>query len=206
MMLKRFFLCTIPFLYTSVLAQEFTHCTRPVAEKPIKATIKGRFTNIKKSLSSVSIDWHHNPATPDTFFINIPEKEKLSYITAGDYRFLVYNNSGAKRQIGGRHLRESIGDTPLKYEFLEYLANGWTQCPDSATNDPHIFTTAFPESQSTLQLDTLPQPNQITVKRFGGDYQISISEWSDFSGVSLPKKMVFSGTKFVGEIKFEAKP
>lgn len=192
-------------LFTGSLAQDFVYCANPIAQKNLVALIEGDFINQKQSRVKASIEWHHNTAAQDSFFIDVPNKEKLLYVTAGDYRYVVYTSAGAKRQIGGRHLRERMGSIPLRFDDLELLANGWFTCPDSTADDPKVLTTAIPESQAVLTLDTLPQPTNINFQRWSDNRTYEISGWSEISGVSLPTEIKISGRDFSGIVKFKEK-
>lgn len=192
-------------LTTGSIAQDFVYCAKPLAQKPLVVLMEGNFTNQKLSRVKTDIEWHHNPAAQDTFFISEPNKEKILFITAGDYRYEVFTSTGAKRQIGGRHLREKIGNTPLKFDDLELLANGKFQCPDSTANDPRILTTAIPETQAILTLDTLPHPTSIDFQRWNDNRTYEILEWKEISEVLLPVELKISGKDFSGTIKFSEK-
>ena len=202
-MLKKTLLATASLILCS-FAQDFTYCAKPLANTPGILKIEGKYINENISKTSIDIEWHHNPAAQDSFFISTPGFEKLLYITAGDYRFVKYMNTGAKRQIGGRQMRENIGNTPMKFDDLELLANGWFLCPDSTSSDPRILTTAIPETQAILELDTLPQPKEISVQRWNDNRSYSISEWKEFSGNILPETVSITGKNFSGTVRFSA--
>ncbi len=183
------------------IGQDLAHCTHQVAETPLTAKFKGEYVNMKKNNVTVDVEWHHNPATQDTFYVIASGSESLMYVTAGEFRHVVYGKTKAKRQIGARHLRENIGETPLKYDDLELLANGWFLCPDSASV-PNTLVTAFPETQAEMTFDTIPFPKNISVKRWNDDRTYEIEEWKDFSGVQLPAKTKITGKNFSGNIIF----
>jgi len=183
------------------IGQDLAHCTHQVAETPLNVKFKGEYVNMKKNNVTVDVEWHHNPATQDTFYVIASGSESLMYVTAGEFRHVVYGKTKAKRQIGARHLRENIGETPLKYDDLELLANGWFLCPDSASV-PNTLVTAFPETQAEMTLDTIPFPKNISVKRWNDDRTYEIEEWKDFSGVQLPAKTKITGKNFSGNIIF----
>lgn len=183
------------------IGQDLVHCTHQIAEVPLTAKFKGKYVNTKKNNVSVDVEWHHNPAAQDTFYIIASGTESQMFVTAGEFRHVIYGKTKAKRQIGARHLRENIGETPLKYDDLELLANGWFLCPDSASV-PNVMITAFPETQAEMTLDTLPNPTNISVKRWNDDRTYEITEWKEFSGVKLPANTKITGKNFSGNIIF----
>ncbi|MCF0223405.1 MAG: hypothetical protein HUK20_03985 [Fibrobacter sp.] len=196
------FIIAITGLAAASFAQDFSYCAKPIATNPGVFKIEGHFLNEKISQTSISIEWHHNPAVQDSFFISATGAENQLFVTAGDYRFVKYTNTGAKRQIGGRQLRENIGETPMKFDDLELLANGWFKCQDSSAVDPMVLTTAIPETQAVLALDTLPLPREISVQRWNDDRSYSITEWKDMCGNKMPETVQIFGKNFSGSIKF----
>ncbi|PWJ71829.1 MULTISPECIES: hypothetical protein [unclassified Fibrobacter] len=183
------------------LGQDIAHCTHQVANTPLTVKFKGDYINAKKNNVSVDVEWHHNPAAQDTFYIIATGTEAQMFVTAGEHRYVIYGKTKAKRQIGARHLRENIGETPMKYDDLELLANGWFLHPDSA-NVPNVILSAFPETQAEFTLDTLPYPMNISVKRWNDDRSYEITEWKEFSGAMLPANTKITGKNFSGNIVF----
>lgn len=188
-------------LATISLGQDLAHCTHQIAEVPLTAKFKGDYVNMKQNNVSVDVEWHHHPAAQDTFYIVATGAEAMMFVTSGDYRHVTYGKTKAKRQIGARHLRENIGETPLKFDDLELLANGWFQCTDS-TSATNVLVTAFPETQAEITMDTLPLPMNISVKRWNDDRTYEIAEWKEFSGVKLPSNTKITGKNFSGNIIF----
>lgn len=202
MLKSTLFVCGV--LTTFSLGQDLIHCSQQLAQTPLTANIKGEYVNEKYNNVSIDVEWHHNPSEQDTFYIQASGTESLTFVTAGNFRHIIYGNTKAKRQIGARHLRENIGDTPMKFDDLELIANGWFQCPDSTRNNPNILVTAFPETQAEMTLDTLPYPTNINFKRWNDDRTYQIENWIEIAGAKLPEKTKITGRNFSGTLQFSA--
>ena len=132
------------FLMAACLCQAVAQdmCPQYLLDSAMTVNIEGRFINAQKSRASLDIEWRHHPEALDTFFVNFPKREAIMFVTAGDSRYEVFSQQKVKRQLGLHHLRDNIGNTPLKLDDLELLANGLFMCRDSSKSQK-IFSTAF---------------------------------------------------------------
>lgn len=163
--------------------------------------LEGRFINVQNSRTSLDIEWHHHPEALDSFFVNLPNQKSFTFITAGQYRYIEYKSPRYKRQLGMHHLRETIGNTPLKLDDLELLANGPFLCQDSANPRPKVLSTAFSNMWWSMTVDTLPQPNKVTMRGARKETRIfDIGAWKDFSGTQLPTLVSLISEKYSGDI------
>jgi hypothetical protein len=108
----------------AVLSQAQTSCPHFLLNSAMVVNIEGFFVNEKMSRASLDVEWRHHPDALDTFFVNQPDVPKFNFITAGEYRYMEFPDIKIKRQLGTHHLKEHIGETPLKLDDMELLANG----------------------------------------------------------------------------------
>jgi len=88
---------------------------------------------------SLYIKWSHS-VEADTFWVN-KGKLSLEYITKYGIRTVWLNNPFRyERRMATHHLRESILNSPLKYDDLESLAKNQEQAPFSGKNLLEYFT------------------------------------------------------------------
>ena len=59
------------------------------------------------------------------------------------------------------HLKEFIASTPLRWDDLELLANGYYFCDNSASPKKTFFTTAFSQEWFSITLDQPKQPTRV---------------------------------------------
>lgn len=176
-------------------------CPHFMLDSAMIVNVEGRFINVQKSRASLDIEWHHHPEALDTFFVNLPNKKSFKFVTAGEYRYMEYNAPRVKRQLGLHHLRETIGNTPLKLDDLELLANGSFLCPDSANPRPKVMSTAFSNTWWSMVVDTLPQPSTAMMRGVRKESRtFSIGAWKDFSGVQLPTLVTLTSEKYSGSL------
>ena len=105
---------------SGAFAQEL--CPHFLLDKDLIVNVEGRFVNEAKSRTSMDIQWRHHPEALDTFYVSFPNAKPFRFITAGAYRYMEFENPKVKRQLGLHHLRETIGNTPLRLDDLELLA------------------------------------------------------------------------------------
>ena len=149
---------------------------------------------MQNTRTSLAIEWHHHNNTLDTFFVNTPNQDKFLFITAGDYRYQEIGPSRTKRQLGLHHLKENIGNTPMKLDDLELLANGHFLCKDSIVQPPNILSTAFSMTWWSMVVDSLDNPNKVTMRGPRKETRtFNIGAWRNFSGVTLPTLIYVAG-------------
>ena len=106
-----------------------------------------------------------------------------------------------KRQLGTHHLKETIGETPLKLDDMELLANGQFLCKDSTVQKPNILSTAFSMAWWSLVADSLPTPSRVTMNGARKEKRIfSIRQWKNYSGEMLPTLVKLESEKYSGEL------
>ncbi len=176
-------------------------CPHFLLESSMVVNIEGQFTNERLSRSRMDVEWHHHPESLDTFFVHLGDRPRFNFITAGEYRYLVFPDAKIKRQLGLHHLRETIGSTPLKMDDLELLANGQFLCKDSTQQKPNILSTAFSNMWYSLIADSLPQPKSVTMKGARREARtFSIRQWKNYYGETLPTLVRLESEKYSGEL------
>lgn len=175
-------------------------CPQFLLDSAMVVNVEGRFVNVQKSRASLDIEWRHHPESLDSFFVNLPDRKSFVFVTAGDFRFLEYHSPKVKRQLGLHHLRDNIGNTPLKLDDLELLANGLFMCQDSSKSKK-IFSTAFSNMWWSMVVDTLPQPQNIVMRGARKELRtFRIGAWKEFSGVQLPTLVALESPNYSGSI------
>lgn len=163
--------------------------------------IEGSFINEKMSRATLSIEWRHNPDALDTFFVFQPDVPNFNFITAGEYRYIEFPQIKVKRQLGTHHLKEHIGETPLKLDDMELLANGQFLCKDSTDNKPNILSTAFSMAWWSLVADSIMQPKKVTMKGVRKETRtFYIHNWKLYYGEALPAIVSLTSANYSGKI------
>ena len=176
-------------------------CPHFLLESPMVVNIEGFFINQKMSRASLDVEWRHHPDALDTFFVNQPDVPKFNFITAGEYRYMEFPDIKVKRQLGTHHLKETIGETPLKLDDMELLANGQFLCKDSTVQKPNVLSTAFSMAWWSLVADSLPTPSRVTMNGARKEKRIfSIRQWKNYSGEMLPTLVKLESEKYSGEL------
>ncbi|SHK34784.1 hypothetical protein SAMN05720470_101179 [Fibrobacter sp. UWOV1] len=184
---------------TAALAQ--TSCPHFLLESPMVVNIEGFFINEKLSRVSLDVEWRHHPEALDTFFVNQPDHQPFNFITAGEYRYMEFPNAKVKRQLGTHHLKEHIGETPLKLDDMELLANGQFLCRDSTIQKPNILSTAFSMAWWSLVADSLPHPTRVTMNGPRKERRVfTIRQWRNYSGEMLPTLVKVENERYNGEL------
>ena len=197
MFTRLFSIVTVAVLAAS--AQEL--CPRYLLEKDLVVNIEGRFVNEQKVRSSVDIQWRHHQETLDTFVVNFPETKPFRFVTAGEYRYLEFDNPKVKRQLGLHHLRENIGDTPLKLDDMELMALGPFLCKDTTEQPATILSTAFSNTWWSLTMNRTGEPDSVSMRgAFKEKRTFRIGQWKDFSGARLPTLVKLSSENYQGEL------
>ena len=189
----------------SLMAQngKKTVCPRLLAKSSIVVNIEGKFVNEERNRASVSIEWRHHSEALDTFFVHPNDKPDFTYITSGRYRHMELGKAKIKRQLGHHHLRESIGNTPLRLDDLELLANGYFKCPDILKQDPTLNILATSNSMTwwSLVLDSLDYPEKAVMHgAFKKSRYFTISNWRSYGGEMLPTLVNVASDSYGGII------
>lgn len=181
-------------------AQEI--CVHKLLDKSVIANIEGSFINEQHSRARIDVEWrHHEQESLDTFTIHMDHGTKIRYITADTHRYIEQDSPKLKRQMGMHHLREDIGNTPIKYDDLELLAHGLFLCKDSSVQKPNIFSTAYSNTWWSMTSDTLPQPHLVSMRgAMKEKREIKINLWKDFSGITLPTLITIANPRYRGNI------
>lgn len=191
---------TIPIMAQSDLKKI---CPRLLTKSSMVINIDGKFVNEEKNRTKLSIEWRHHSDALDTFFVNLNESPSFNYITAGKYRYMEFEGGKVKRQLGLHHLREDIGNTPLKLDDLELLANGYFKCPDSTKPDmkSNVLSTAASNTWWSLVIDTLPNPEKAVMRGAPKKARyFSIANWKSFAGEMLPTLASISSDDYSGSL------
>ena len=176
-------------------------CPRYLLEKDLVVNIEGRFVNEQKIRTSMDIQWRHHQEALDTFWVSFPEATPFSFVTAGESRYLEFDNPKVKRQLGLHHLRENIGNTPLKLDDLELLAVGAFLCKDTTEQPATVLSTAFSNTWWTLTMNRTEEPDSITMRgAFRESRTLRIGQWKNFSGARLPTLIKLSSENYQGEM------
>lgn len=185
----------------SIVVSAQSLCPLYLAAAPMVVNIEGRFVNVKHSRVSMDIEWRHHPESIDTFFVNLPDREQFRFITTGSSRYLEMGASKVKRQLASHHLKETIGETPLKLDDMELLANGQFLCKEDNDTTEKNFRTAFSTTWWSMMADTLPTPQKIVMRGANHETRIfSIGQWKVFSGEILPTLISLSSLNYSGNI------
>ena len=175
-------------------------CPQYMLDSAMVVNVEGRFVNAQMNRTSLDIEWRHHPESLDTFFVNFPHQNSVMFVSAGDSRYEIYRSHNVKRQLGLHHLRETLGDTPLKLDDLELLANGLFLCQDS-TKSKKIFSTAFSNMWYSMVVDTLPQPQKVVMRGARREARtFTVGAWKDFAGATLPTLVTLSGPNYSGNL------
>ncbi len=199
----RLFFTKIILIVTLVAGGAFAQelCPRYLLEKDLVVNIEGRFVNEQKVRTSMDIQWRHHQEALDTFLVSFPEAKPFRFVTAGEYRYLEFDNPKVKRQLGLHHLRENIGDTPLKLDDLELLAVGPFLCKDTTEQPATVLSTAFSNTWWSLTMNRTEEPDSIGMRgAFKETRSLRIGQWKDFSGARLPTLVKLSSENYQGEM------
>lgn len=190
---------TVALACSGTFAQEL--CPHFLLEKDLIVNIEGRFVNETMSRTSMDIQWRHHPQALDTFFVSFPNERPFHFVTAGEYRYMEFENPKVKRQLGLHHLRETIGNTPLKLDDLELLANGSFLCKDTTEQPATILSTAFSNMWWSMSTNRLEEPDSVAMRgAFKESRTFRVRQWKDFSGTRLPTLVKLTSDKYQGEI------
>lgn len=196
---KRLWISALLLALTAASAQ--TSCPHFILEAPMVVNIEGHFVNVKKSRESIDVEWRHHPESLDTFFVNTPNRPRFNFITAGSYRYMEFPDVKIKRQLGTHHLKETIGETPLKLDDMELLANGQFLCKSPLEQKPNILSTAFSMAWWSLTADSLPTPKTVTMRGARKETRIfTIRQWKNYSGSPLPTLVKLESANYNGEL------
>jgi hypothetical protein len=162
--------------------------------------IEGRFVNEAKNRSSIDIQWRHHPESLDTFFVSFPKERPFRFITSDDFQYMEFDLPKIKRQLGMRHLKESIGNTPLKLDDLELLANGAFLCKDTTEQPATVLSTAFSNTWWSMSVNRLEEPDSVTMRGANKETRLfQIGKWKEFSGIRLPTLIKLNSDNYRGD-------
>ncbi len=161
-------------------------CPQPLLKEPFIVSAEGRFINRENSRTSIDLVWKHSPATPDSFEITVAGKQSYLFVTHPDYRYMVFLPQKVKRGLATHHLKDFIGNTPLRLDDLDLMANGLFLCADSGKS-PLIFSTAFSQMWYSIRLNQKEQPVTVEMRGAGREIRkVKIQKWKNFDDVFLP--------------------
>lgn len=193
------FIFAVALACSGAFTQEL--CPHFLLDKDLVVNVEGRFVNEAKSRTSMDIQWRHHPEALDTFYVSFPNAKPFRFITAGAYRYMEFENPKVKRQLGLHHLRETIGNTPLRLDDLELLANGAFLCKDTTEQPATVLSTALSNMWWSMSVNRLEEPDSVSMR---GAYKESrlfrIGQWKDFSGTRLPTLIKLSNEKYRGDL------
>ena len=200
-MLRPFRFALLLSAMLTAVASAQSLCPHYLVSSPMVVNIEGRFINVKHSRVSMDVEWRHHPESIDTFFVNLADREQFKFITTGISRHIELGKNKIKRQLGMHHLKENIGETPLKLDDLELLANGQFVCKEASDTSAKNLGTAFSMTWWSIMPDTLPTPQKVVMRGAGRETRIfTIGQWKVFSGELLPTLVSLSGPNYQGSI------
>ncbi len=155
--------------------------------------------NQENSRSSIDIIWKHFVIAPDSFELTVSGTKSFLYVTTPDYRYIEIRPQKIKRQMAYHHLKEFIGNTPLRWDDLDLLANGLFYCMDSTSREKNLFSTAFSQMWFSITVNQTTQPTQVITRgAHGENREFKIHSWKDFNGVVLPAIIDMRGPNYKG--------
>lgn len=182
--------CAIP-----LCAQET--CPRLLVGSPAKISIEGRFLNRESDRVGVNIGWKHHIAYPDTFDIFVNGHGSFLYITTQDYRYIVIQPQGIKRQMAYHHLREFIPGTPIHWDDLEILANGQFSCKSDAQH----LKTALSQTWFGVSPNAASEPSDVKMSGASKEWrEIKIHSWKTFDKILLPAVFDVQSSDYSGSL------
>ena len=200
-MFNKIALATATFIFASAIAYGQSSCPHFLLSSAMVVNIEGFFINQKMSRASLDIEWRHHPEALDTFFVHASDSPHFNFVTAGAWRYMEFPEQKIKRQLGNHHLKENIGETPLKLDDMELLANGQFLCKDSTIQKANIFSTAFSMAWWSLTADSLPTPSNVSMNGARKEKRnFIIRQWKNYSGEMLPTLVRLESEKYSGEI------
>ncbi len=228
----RFIFLSLLCFFSGLYAQDV--CPQLLIPENYRMEIEGAFVNREASRTHISIEWKHYAINQsDSFFISFPNSLKqnsLLFITNGSERTLFINRCRETtyktphekkrtandsciltRQMAQHHLKEFIGNTPLRFDDLELLANGAFLCPSSnaqdsssiATNSTkfNFLRTAYSQMWYTLKIDTVSSPQSVTfLGCYGAERMLKIIAQKEFDGILLPAVVQISSKESYGTL------
>ena len=185
----------------AVSAQAQDLCPHKLVDRDMIVNMEGWFINPQHSRARIDIEWrHHEEAKRDTFFIHLPNTPSFKYITEETNRFIEKDSPRIRRQMAMHHLKEEIGNTPVRYDDLEFLAHGLFVCKDSSVQKPNILSPAYSNMWWSITLDSLENPHLITMRgAFKEKREMRIDTWKELSGIMLPTLVTVAGMDYRGK-------
>ena len=185
---------------TAIQAQDL--CPHKLIDQNMIVNIEGWFINAEHSRANIDLEWrHHETQNLDTFFIHLPNKPVIKFITGNGWRYIEFSDPKIKRQMALHHLKEDIDKTPVKYDDLELLAHSAFLCKDSSVQKPTILSPAYSNMWWTLSLDTIDTPKLVTMRGAGKEKrELRIDSWKEISGFKLPALITIAGLNYRGKV------
>lgn len=189
-------------LVSAIAANAQDLCPHKLVDKDMIVNIEGSFINAEHSRARIDIEWrHHEVLNLDTFFIHLPNKPSIMYITGKSWRYVRFSEPNIKRQMAMHHLKEDIGKTPVKFDDLELLAHGSFLCKDSSVQKPTILSPAYSNMWWSVSVDSLNLPKLITMRGAGKEKrELRIDSWKEFSGLQLPSLITVANLNYRGKM------
>lgn len=175
----------------------------PVAILPsaVVVSAEGRFVNRENIEVHVDLMWQHLPGIADTFDVTLSGNRSFRYVSAPDFRYMEYLPGRIPRQMAMHHLKENIGESPLKWDDFELLSQGDFLCRDSAHSDTSTLYTAKSQAWLHLKPSSPIQPDSLSM--FGPRQEtrsLYIHSWGDYGGIRLPTIIDIRGANDSGSL------
>ena len=189
----------LALFFSSVCAEE---CPKLLMDSAAVISAEGRFINREHSRIHVDIIWQHQPFTADTFDISVSGKESFRYVSAENFRYIELKPENFRRLMAMHHLKENIGESPIKLDDLELLARGAFLCPDSQHSPLASFLTAKSQTWQSLTPNTFPTPDSVQMSDFNAQNKrtIRIHSWKPYDNMLLPTILDFWGNDYHGSL------
>jgi len=176
-------------------------CPEPLVQENAVISLEGRFVNRDFRRIHVDIIWLHRPNSADTFDITISRKESFRYVSAKEYRYMEFKPGGIRRQMAMHHLKENIGESPLKWDDFELLAHGNYLCHDSLHNDSATLYTSRSQAWFTIRRNHSTMPDSLQMNGpFGETRKLYIHSWKNFNDFTVPAIIDFQGNNYTGSL------
>ncbi|MBP5247821.1 MAG: hypothetical protein J6Z31_08200 [Fibrobacter sp.] len=176
-------------------------CPKPLVNENAVISLEGRFINREFKRVHVDIIWLHRPNSADTFDISITGKESYRYISAKEFRYMEFKQDGVRRLMAMHHLKENVGESPLKWDDFELLAQGNYLCYDSLHNDSTVLYTSRSQAWYTISKSLTSEPDFLQMKGPRGESRkLYIHAWKKYDGLNVPTIIDFEGDDYSGSL------
>lgn len=176
-------------------------CPEPLVQENAVISLEGRFVNRDYKRIHVDIIWRHKPTSADTFDITVSRKESFRYVSAKEFRYMEFKPENVRRQMAMHHLKENIGESPLKWDDFELLAHGHYLCHDSLHNDSTLLYTSRSQAWFTIQRNSGTRPDSLQMNGpFGETRKLYIHSWKKFTVFTVPAIIDIQGNNYTGSL------